>query len=413
MKVLLIHQYAGNKGDRAVLFAICRLLLNSVQNISITVSTSDRTLWEGSSLSTNNNITFIPSAWDYCDVPTNKKLYFSILSKIKKYTFTIMRELCLRRNLNVAKYFANPYFLKAANESDRIISVGGHHFTTLLSRDLVSSINFDSIVLYNIRKPMICFSQSMGDFEFYNIRNKTITERLLNNTKGIYLRDSASEEYLLKIGVTNKQIINKTYESVLSLCDTLPSRQDFNRQKKVGISIYITHYLGGNKNGLEEYICTFVTFCNYLTENGYDVIFIPMELKGTPPDDRPYIQLILDQVKNREKCLILDQDLESDKHIETVSQCNFFIGHKTHSVILALASATPLIAISYHQKTADFMTQFDLSQYCVSDASLNANVLMNLFRSLEENQESIHNKINSKLDYFVSKIKADVKNIMQ
>ena len=47
MRILLINQYSGNKGDRAVLYAMCRILKSIYRDVEITVSTSDPELWNG------------------------------------------------------------------------------------------------------------------------------------------------------------------------------------------------------------------------------------------------------------------------------------------------------------------------------------------------------------------------------
>ena len=46
MNILLIHQYAGNKGDRAVLFAMCSMIKSLDNSVHISVSTSSPELWD-------------------------------------------------------------------------------------------------------------------------------------------------------------------------------------------------------------------------------------------------------------------------------------------------------------------------------------------------------------------------------
>lgn len=82
MNILLIHQYAGNKGDRAVLYATCSIIRSIAPSIHISVSTSSPELWEGYSYYQEQQIEFIPSAWDYTRIPRNKK-YWNIINKIK------------------------------------------------------------------------------------------------------------------------------------------------------------------------------------------------------------------------------------------------------------------------------------------------------------------------------------------
>ena len=51
--------------------------------------------------------------------------------------------------------FINPGYRKVVQDADLVLSVGGHHFTTLLSRDLVSSINYDAMAVLSL-DPIIC-----------------------------------------------------------------------------------------------------------------------------------------------------------------------------------------------------------------------------------------------------------------
>lgn len=82
MNILLIHQYAGNKGDRAVLYATCSIIRSIAPSIHISVSTSSPELWEGYSYYQEQQIEFIPSAWDYTRIPPTKNIgTLSIKSK--------------------------------------------------------------------------------------------------------------------------------------------------------------------------------------------------------------------------------------------------------------------------------------------------------------------------------------------
>ena len=64
MRILLINQYSGNKGDRAVLYAMCRILKSIYRDVEITVSTSDPELCNGYKYSASEGIRFVPWGWD-------------------------------------------------------------------------------------------------------------------------------------------------------------------------------------------------------------------------------------------------------------------------------------------------------------------------------------------------------------
>ncbi len=412
MNILLIHQYAGNKGDRAVLYATCSIIRSIAPSIHISVSTSSPELWEGYSYYQEQQIEFIPSAWDYTRIPRNKK-YWNIINKIKKYTFTIMRESYLSHCSSlVNRFLINPSFFEKARRADLVISVGGHHFTTILSKDLVSSINFDAMAVMSMKKKTICFSQSFGPFDFHNPRNKKLTQRLLSNCSVLYPREEQSKQSLIDLGIS-PSLIKGTYETVISLNSLFPFHtQPSKREKKIGIAIYSTQQRSPEKH--ERYIETFSSFCDFAVSKGYKVVFFPMELKGTLPDDRVLIKEILNRVKqpNECECTYIDKDMPTHEHLQEVAKCRIFIGHKTHSTIFALTSGTPLIGIAYHPKTIEFMKQFNIEQYGIKDDELTSKILENTFNRIEKELDTIGENTFQKSKYISILLQNTFQNIL-
>lgn len=382
MKFLLVNQYSGNKGDRAVLYAMCKLLKSQYHDSEITVSTSDIKLWDGYKFYTTENIKFVPWSWDYENIRENK-FYWHFLKKIKKYTFTIFRESFLR-GFDIAKLFANPEFFNALKNADVVISVGGHHFTTLLSRDLVSGINFDAMAVLS-KKSMICFSQSFGPFKFYNNRNKELTKLLLSKCFLMPRENTAKEELINFLG--REENISATYESVLSLSKHIEYTPIENRENCVGIAIYCTQ--ARSQEEKRNYQTAISEFCDHAISKGFSIRFFPMEIKGSVPDDRGFIQEIISKVKFQEQCSFYDKDLETLEHLREVAKCKVFVGHKTHSTIFALATGTPLIAIAYHPKTVEFMRQYHLEDNVINDTNLFSKDINAIFDRINTNLENI------------------------
>lgn len=383
MKFFLIHQYSGNKGDRAVLYAMCRLIKALYSDSTISVATSDASLWNGYKYYTDNNIKFTPWSWDFENVSSNKK-YWNILLKIKKYTFTIFRETFLR-GLNISKFLSNPSFQKALKEADVVVSVGGHHFTTILSRDLVSGINYDAMSVLSMKKKLICFSQSFGPFKFYNKRNKMLTKVILSKCCLMPREDKSRYELHNMVGENNNMF--PTYESVISLSKFSSYTPIEKRDNTIGIAIYCTQYRTDNEKN--KYQKTIAKFCDYAIEQGFDIKFFPMEMKGSVPDDRPFIMNIISKVYHSDICSIIDEDLETLEHLKEVSKCKVFVGHKTHSTIFALATGTPLIGIAYHPKTIEFLRQFNVESNAIDDKELNIQKLCSIFDSVISNLDYI------------------------
>ena len=411
MNILLFNQYAGNKGDRAVLYATCQMLKRIHPDANIIVSTSSPELYDGYSYYKDNNIEFIPTAWDYTRVKDYAS-YWKMLNKVSKYTFTILREVYLRKCCyGITSLFINPLFRNAVRNADKIISVGGHHYCTLLSRDLISGINFDAMAVRLQKKNFTCFSQTFGPFDFHNSRNLLLTRDILSHSK-LYPRENDSREMLLNFQVPEENI-TMTYETVLSLSREfseyiLPTL----RSKSVGISIYATQLYTYTVEEENDYLQGISTLCNYVIGLGYEVKFFPMELKGTPPDDRPYIKRIIDQVECPEKCFVYDNDLETAGHLSEVSRCQLFVGHKTHSTIFALVTGTPLLAIAYHPKTIEFMRQFDMGQYALDDRTMTSKELIDTFDNLVADLDEVGLKSFEKSKEYAGVIMSQMKHLL-
>lgn len=402
MKFFLVNQYSGNKGDRAVLYAMCRLIKSSYPDSQITVSTSDSSLWNGYEYYVSEGISFVPWSWDYDSVSSHKP-YWKILNSVKKYTFSIHREAILR-NLSITRFLANPKFYSALKSADVVISVGGHHFTTMLSRDLVSGINFDAMSVLST-KPMICFSQSFGPFEFHNIRNKELTKRLLSRCILMPRENKAKMELSEFLG--SEDNIVPTFESVLSLSKYIDYKPIDSRDNTVGIAIYCTQYR--DQTAKDSYQKAIAEFCNHAIENQYSIRFFPMEIKGSGPDDRGFIQEIIAKTNNPNRCYVYDKDMETLEHLNEVAKCKFFVGHKTHSTIFALATGTPLIAIAYHPKTIEFLRQFGLEGNAIDDKEMSTGDLCKIFDRLSNNLINVSLKEYETSNSIANQIESDLK----
>lgn len=213
----------------------------------------------------------------------------------------MLREVYLCKYHNgLSRFFVNPLFYTAVKQADKIISVGGHHYCTLLSRDLVSGINFDAMAIGLQKKDIVCFSQTFGPFDFHNLRNLLQTRDILSHSK-LYPRENDSRDMLLNFQIPAENI-QMTYETVLSLSREITEYvTPSSRSKSVGIAIYCTQKRTPEVE--ENYLHSMASLCNHVISHGYEVKFFPMELKGTPLDERPYIQRIIERVEHPENVM--------------------------------------------------------------------------------------------------------------
>lgn len=404
--ILIVNQYAANKGDRAVLFALVSELLKYTKNI--TVSTSDPELWKEYDYYEDNHICFVPWGWDY---ETESNSIKRFLQSIKKYTYTINRELFLRAEPIfrwIVPFISNRLFSQALDKADIVISTGGHHVTTILARDAISTQMFDLSQAIWKKKPLILWSQTIGPLDFHNERNRLFVSKILKRMNRAFIRDK--ESFALVKDIVPQEKLTPTYESVFVLNHqfkdyTLPSK----RANRLGISIYSTKQRDEKETA--EYVETIASLANHAISKGLEVEFFPMEIKGSGPDDRNMIKMIVKLIDDITKCVINDEDMDTLTHMKKVSECRIFIGHKTHSVIFALTVGTPIVALAYHVKTKDFLDQFGLVRNCIGDNDLTSELLIETFDNVIDELDNIGEVQYKKSGQFADKVSQDIASI--
>jgi polysaccharide pyruvyl transferase WcaK-like protein len=393
MKVLVINQCSTNKGDRAVLFFVLReLARNGVDQI--TVSASNPEYWEDKPDFPERGVEVIPWGWD-----TSRKKGAGFLGKVihrvQKVILKRRIHFPLVRNALIAgkrpwylRFLVNKQFAEAVKDADMVLSTGGHHVTTMFVPDAVTPQIFDMAAALLYDKPLVLWSQSIGPFGFKSPKSRLMVQKILSGASRIFIRDEASAEKIGKLGISLEHV-SKTRESVFGLCDIVkPRTRPSDRPEVMGVAVYV-HTRANQLKEHENHARYFASLIDHAIEAGYKVRFFPMELQGT---DRPCIEAVINNVVQKENCEIVEGFPGTSDHINAVAQCKMFVGHKTHSQIFSLMAATPLLAIAYHKKTEDFMAQFGLEKYCITDPQLGTEKLIKLFDKINNNLDSINQK---------------------
>ncbi len=393
MKVLVINQCSTNKGDRAVLFFVLRELARNGAD-QITVSASNPEYWEDKPDFPNVAVRIIPWGWDN----SRKKgvgFWGKVIHRVHKVILKRRIHFPLVRNALIAgkrpwylRFLVNRQFVEALKNADMVLSTGGHHVTTMFVPDAVTPQIFDMAAALLFDRPLILWSQSIGPFDFKSPKCKLMVQKILSGAGRIFIRDEVSAEQINKMGVSLEHV-SKTCESVFGLCDIVKSRiRPSERPSVMGVAVYV-HTRANQLKEHEEHRRFFAALIDHAIEAGYKVRFFPMELQGT---DRHCIEAVINSVDKKGNCEIVEGFPGTLDHINAVAQCKIFVGHKTHSQIFSLVTATPLLAIAYHKKTEDFMAQFGLEKYCIADAQLSTEKLIQLFDKINNNLDSINRK---------------------
>ncbi len=236
-----------------------------------------------------------------------------------------------------------------------------------------------------------------------------MVQKILAGAQQIFIRDEASAEQIRRMGVSLERV-SRTFESVFGLCDIVKSRAGpSERQPVMGVAVYV--YVRANRlKEHENYTRCFAPLLDHAIKAGYKVRFFPMELGGT---DRACIEAVISSVDKKENCEILEGFPGTCEHLNAVARCRMFVGHKTHSQIFSLVAATPLLAVAYHKKTEDFMAQFGLEKYCLDDAQISAEKLIEMFDEINNNLDAISHKQQEVSSKFCAQVKRDFARMIE
>jgi len=386
--ITLINQYSGNKGYRAVCYYILREL-SKYPGISITLSTIDRNSWKYEKIITENNIKLVPWCWNVENFNPGNRIQWERRRFMQHiiFPYLVQRIFIKKMGLGFSKFFVRKDTAEAIAESDLVISSGGHHLTTRFSPNLVNEIFFDIMAASLLNSQFSLWSQTIGPLSFTKLRNYNALKEILANSIGIFIRDIESKNILKELNI-HPEKIHQTFESVIGLNDIIEDYiKPSERKNKVGITIYNAEYR--TASDYKEYCSVMASISDWVIDQGYKVKFFPHEIMNSVVNDRKCILDIMDLIKSKEDVSFENNDYPTDIHLKEIANCKVFIGHKTHSIIFALTVGTPLIAISYHQKTIDFLKQYSLSQNIIIDSELTLENFKNKFLTLINDLDSI------------------------
>jgi polysaccharide pyruvyl transferase WcaK-like protein len=388
-------------------FMLKELVKNGIKNI--TVSTHNPYYWKDFDYFHGADIRFIPFGWSVCGrKPRPVGLVGRVILRLKDIVF---RRVCIpltRKALltgtcpSYIKWFCTRQYWDAVGKADLVLGMGGHRVTTLLVEDVMIAATFDMSVVLLQKKPFVLWSQTIGPLKFKREANRQLIRKILTDARRIYIRDEGSEDELKAMGVPMAHV-RKTRDSAFGLDDIIATPpKPSARQKLLGVAIYTKDRTWQEK---EYYLDTLAKAVDYAAGQGYSVLFFPMGIGGIR--EMMYLRSIIKRCRNSTNMSILEGHPDVPEHISKVAECRLFLGHKTHSVVFALAAATPIVAIAYQRKTEDFMQQFGLREYCITDEELSADRLVSLLSRAEAHLDDIYEKEVAWMSREAPRVKSD------
>ena len=244
------------------------------------------------------------------------------------------------------------------------------------------------------KKPYVFYAPSMGPFKQYKRR----IAKILHGAAVLCLREGVSAGFVkdlvpnVDIHITldsafQHPVDEKKYDHQLKEYTQLV---DFlNCHDKV-VGITITDLQWHSKYAYIEVKnkikVAFNGIIEYLTDNGYGVVFIPQLFNCE--GDKDYMESFA--INN---CFVVDDEHDCYFQQYLISKLYAVIGMRYHSNIFSAKMGTPFVSVAYEQKMSGFAQKVGLSDFCFSINDLSKEKLIEYFEKLVANYNSYNNKL--------------------
>ncbi|WP_047393360.1 polysaccharide pyruvyl transferase family protein [Chitinibacter sp. ZOR0017] len=211
----------------------------------------------------------------------------------------------------------------------------------------------------NAGKKTVLWAGSVGPFSKMPAVEKLMIG-FLQRFSLITVRETASLEYLQKLGIENVQLV---VDSAFAL-DFEPVSEDllqlFKQAKPVlgfNVSPLIRNFRedADSKTALDQEVVNFLIAT--LQQNEVNVMLVPHvdPLNGqTENSDSAYMSQILDQLRaagfGPDVVQMLPRTLNAAQLKDVIRRCHYFMGARTHATVAALSQAVPTTSIAYSIK---------------------------------------------------------------
>ena len=382
MNIMIINCHTANRGDEAAVKALVDKINEKIICVNIVLALFTDTVYPG--------------------LPQNVKVVRQLKTNGKRGLINYLLALLIKGS--IMPNLLEKEYIDALKNSDIVLHApGGPSIGDIYYNDEISYLRNYNIVR-RFKKRYMFFAPSMGPFK--TKKRNAWRKKVLLGAEKIVVRDPISQKYVEEL-IPNANIelaldsalqydfnaqINYTKLSNYTELDRFLSKY----KKCIGITITDLKWhpvLGKDKTVSENIASSFIKFIDYLTQNGYGIVFIP-QLYGCS-NDYNFMSLF---AINSDSCFTVYADhdeYESYFQQYLISRMYAVVGMRYHSNIFSAKAGTPFISVSYEQKMQGFMDKLGIQNFCIPIDELNAEQLENKFNYLVKKYEEYKNKLES------------------
>jgi colanic acid/amylovoran biosynthesis protein len=412
MKILVTHVYSKkNNGDAVLLSILLTDARRAFGDPHITILTLDKTeegeTFEGVPVKNS----FMYYARDRYQNPLSRTMYATFVAistlwwaffyRITGKKFPLPKDL-----YRIARLY---------QEADLVIPVGGGYIrskpgfmATVTLFFIIHPLLFAQI----LGKPTINYTQSIGPFG--NKFQECMAKFALRKIDGIIVRENISLQLLKKWGITKNVFLSVDGAFSFLSEDVKNLREELGIPPgEIIVGLTVREWL--KTSGQVKYEKALAIFCDHIIKK-YNVIimFIPqVTVENHKDDDRESAKRIYHLMEYKRNTRVLTERYDHKKIKAIYKELDYLIGTRFHSVIFALTSYVPSIAIEYEHKTGGIMADLTLEKWVIDIKKIEAARLAVLFDQLILDRESYINHLKKVLPPYIEKSQQSIYFVKQ
>jgi len=257
--------------------------------------------------------------------------------------------------------------IAAVSWSD-IVIVGGGELVQDDSSLLYSPFNLLPVILaFCLRKKSFAWAVGIGQGRELTLQSKMIMKIVMKMLSGITVRDRGSFNVLYQLGIREPEMV------LAADCALVPEPRLMEKGMLIGaaprdVSNRTRHLLPlelRKKLGIHRKmdpsraVSAWAKLLDwYATKFSAGVVLFPFHTGTLSNDDRAFCELVAGKMKNS---VDIADPSNNDEFLRKISHCRIMVTTPLHGAILAFASNTVPVSVSYSSKCTRFMEQADLS----------------------------------------------------
>jgi polysaccharide pyruvyl transferase WcaK-like protein len=426
-KAHIIHVgHMANKGTQGLLKSDVFVLKTILENVDISVSTTDVTGVNSQNLPLTavlSSIVDIP--YEVADAHAKKSGYsrtslrykllaaISLINMFLQALLAVISAVMVR--IGLKGIYRNEVLARIKN-CDVVISCSDENFKETASFfslnfywmlawwSMLFSRTWDVLVSKFLGKKIILFPNSVGPF--HTSIGKLFSRLALSKFDYILVREPISLAVVNSLKIPSKKALTSDTALLLPRLRGA-SNKDFSAPS-VGVCLGLYSHVLTEKE-INEYISLYAQILDEaIQQYNFSLVFLPHYISGFRYDDLETSQLIIEQMKNKSRVTLV-KTLSVDEFKLFLGGMKMVISSKMHPAVFATSEYVPTVCIAYDQKQTGYFDDLGLAECVLSVRNLSPKAFWSKISYLWENQAEIAAILREKVPLLKEDVKHSVK----